>query len=311
MGQMVNLAERVEAIVCATALEANVREVRLIAQHKPKFNRRSRFPERIHWIKLTVEPWPRLSLARRVLDDGADYLGPYSSRQAAERAMSALHETFPIRQCSGRMPKLPALTPCALAEMGRCLSPCDASVSAEAYAGVVTGVRQTLLTSPLPVVETIRRRMDALALQERYEEASRHRDRLAAFLRGAARTQRIRALTRCPELVAARKEDGRWVVHVIRHGRLAAAGVIPPGADASAWVLELQASAETVVPGPGPLPAASAEEAELLLRWLESEGVRLVHVEGEWSCPVGGATRQLALHDAVEASRRTLVQFER
>jgi DNA polymerase III subunit epsilon len=311
MGQMVNLAERVEAIVCATSLEANVREVRLIAQHKPKFNRRSRFPERVHWIKLTVEPWPRLALVRRVLDDGADYLGPYSSKQAAERAVSALHETFPIRQCAGRMPKMPALTPCALAEMGRCLSPCDASVSAEAYAGVVTGVRQTLLASPLPVVETIRRRMDSLAIQERYEEAGRHRDRLSAFLRGAARTQRIQALTRCPELVAARKEDGRWVVHVIRHGRLAAAGVIPPGADASAWVLELQAGGETVIPGPGPLPAGSAEEAELLLRWLESDGVRLVHVEGEWSCPVGGATRQLALHDAVEASRRTLVAFDR
>ena len=43
---------------------------------------------------------------------------------------------------------------------------------------------------------------------------------------------------------------------------------------------------------------------------LESDGVRLVHVEGEWTCPVGGATRHLAVHDAVEASRRSLVQFE-
>jgi DNA polymerase-3 subunit epsilon len=86
--------------------------------------------------------------------------------------------------------------------------------------------------------------------------------------------------------------------------------VIPPGADAALWVLELRASAETVVPGPGPLPASTAEEAELLLRWLESEGVRLVHVDGEWSCPVAGAARELAVHDAVEASRRTLVQFD-
>ena len=310
MGQMVTLAAEVQGIECATPLEAGVRELRLIAEHKPKFNRRSRFPERVHWVKLTSEPWPRLSLVRTVLDDGADYLGPYASRKTAERAVAALHEAFPLRQCGGRMPKVPRLTPCALAEMGRCLSPCDQSVTSEDYAELVTRVRLGLVDDPAHVVEAMRVRMDALAVDHRFEEAGRFRDRLSAFLRGAARSQRIRALTRCPELVAARKEDGRWLVHVVRHGRLAAAGVIPPGADASLWVLDLRASADTVVPGPGPLPASTAEEAELILRWLESDGVRLVHVEGEWSCPVGGATRHLAVHDAVEASRRSLVQFD-
>ena len=310
MGQMVNLAVEVQGIECATPLEAGVRELRLIAEHKPKFNRRSRFPERVHWVKLTVEPWPRLALVRKVLDDGAEYLGPFSSRKTAERAVAALHEAFPIRQCTGRLPRNPSLTACALAEMGRCLSPCDLSVSAEDYSALVQQVRSGLAADPAGVVAAMRDRMDALVVDQRFEEAGRFRDRLSAFIRGAARTQRIHALTRCPEVVAARKEDGRWAVHVVRHGRLAAAGVIPPGADATLWVLELRATAETVLPGPGPLPASTAEEAELILRWLESEGVRLVHVEGEWTCPVGGATRHLAVHDAVEASRRSLVPFE-
>jgi DNA polymerase-3 subunit epsilon len=194
--------------------------------------------------------------------------------------------------------------------MKKCLSPCDLSVSADEYGGLVDRVRLGLVDDPGHVVDAMRLRMDALVVDQRFEEAGRFRDRLSAFLRGAARSQRIRALTRCSELVAARKEDGRWLVHVVRHGRLAAAGVIPAGVDASRWVLELQSSAETVVPGPGPLPASTAEEAELILRGLESDGVRLVHVEGEWSCPLGGATRHLAVHDAVEESRRSLVQFE-
>ena len=310
MGQMVGLATEVQGIECATPLEAGVRELRLIAEHKPKFNRRSRFPERVHWVKLTSEPWPRLSLVQRVLDDGAEYLGPYSSKRSAERAVAALHETFPLRQCGGRLPRTPRLTACALAEMGRCLSPCDLSVTHDDYTTLVHRVRHGLTQDPMHVVDAMRRRMDVLVADERFEEAGRFRDRLAAFLRGAARTQRLQALTRCPEVVGARREDGRWAVHVVRHGRLAAAGVIPPGADASAWVLELRASAETVLPGPGPLPACTAEEAELILRWLESDGVRLVHVDGEWSCPLAGATRHLAVHDAVEASRRSLVQFD-
>jgi DNA polymerase-3 subunit epsilon len=153
--------------------------------------------------------------------------------------------------------------------------------------------------------------MTTLAERERFEEAGVHRDRLATFVRAAARTQRLSALTRCPEIVAARREDdGRWAVHVVRHGRLAAAGVIPPGANAHQYVRELTASAETVSDAPGPVPAATAEESEKILRWLESPGVRLVDVDGAWVCPVGGAARHLAVYDAVNQSRLSLVPFD-
>jgi DNA polymerase-3 subunit epsilon len=55
--------------------------------------------------------------------------------------------------------------------------------------------------------------------------------------------------------------------------------------------------------------AATAEETEKVLRWLESPGIRLVDVDGEWTCPVAGATRHLAVHDAVNQSRLSLVPF--
>ena len=311
MGEMVRLAESVLGIECATPLEAQVRELRLIAEHKPKYNRRSRFPERVHFIKLTREPWPRLSLVRKVLDDDADYLGPFSSKKTAERCLAALHDTFPVRQCSDRLAMEPTRSPCVLAEMGRCLSPCDGSADASTYAAVVRQLRDAILRNPDEVVDTINRRMGGLADDERFEEAGVHRDRLSAFIRAAARTQRLTALTRCPEVVAARREDdGRWAVHVVRHGRLAAAGIIPPGADAHAYVETLRASAESVAAAPGPIPAATAEETEKVLRWLESDGVRLVEIDGEWTCPVGGATRHLAVHDAVNESRLSLVPFD-
>jgi DNA polymerase-3 subunit epsilon len=311
MGEMVAAAESVTAVECATSLEAQVRELRLIAEHKPPYNRRSRFPEKVHFVKLTRETWPRLSLVRRVLDDEADYLGPFGSRKTAEKCLAALHETFPVRQCSGKMASEPSGSPCVLAEMDRCLSPCDGSIDAMAYAAMVRQLRDNLLRRPDDVVEAINNKMTALAAGERFEEASVHRDRLAAFVRAAARTQRLSALTGCEEVVAARREDdGRWAVHVVRYGRLAAAGVIPSGADAGAYVDTLCASAETVLPAPGPIPAATAEETEKVLSWLESPGIRLVDIDGEWTCPIGGATRHLALHDAVNQSRLSLVPFD-
>ena len=311
MGEMVGLAESVEAIVCTTALEAEVRELRLIAEHKPRYNRRSKFPERVSWVKLTVEPWPRLSLVRLVLDDDADYLGPFRSRKQAEAAIAALHESFPIRQCSGRLPKKASRSACVLAEMGRCLAPCDGTADAGDYLITVESVRRSLDSSPTLVTAAIRRRMDALAGAERFEEAASHRNRMTSFVRASARTQRLRAVTSCAEIVAARRGgDELWAVHVIRSGRLAAAGVIPAGVSAREWTDALRRGADTVLPGPGPAPAATAEESEKLLRWLEQPGVRLVHVDGTWSCPIAGAESQRELLDAIDASRDSMTPFD-
>ncbi len=308
MGEMVGLCERVESITCTTALEAEVRELRLIAQHKPRYNRRSRHPERAVWVKLTDEPWPRLSLVREVRD-GADHLGPFGSRRTAEQAVAALQEAFRVRQCSGRLARRPHKAACVLAQMARCLSPCDGSADAAAYAAEVTRLRAALRHDPSDVVAAVSARMQTLVEQERFEDAAVHRDRLVAFVRSAARTQRLTALTRCPELVAAEcDETGRWQVHVVRSGRLAAAGLMPDGADARDWVEQLVRSAETVPTGSGPTPAATAAETERLARWLERPGIRLVRLEGEWSCPVAGASRHVAALES--GGRELLVPFD-
>jgi DNA polymerase-3 subunit epsilon len=275
MGEMVGIATRVTGIECATTLEAQVRELRLIATHKPRYNRRSRFPEKVHFIKLTRETWPRLSLVRRVLDDDADYLGPFGSRKTADKVLAAIHDTFPIRQCTDRLAATPTRSACVLAEMGRCLSPCDGSTDAQTYSALTEQVRRALWRDPEEIVDSHVGKMARLSDAERFEEARVHRDRLAAFVRSASRTQRLQALTQCSELIATQRDDsGRWAVHVIRFGRLAAAGIIPPASDAHAYVASLRAGAETVTAGPGPVPAATAEETERILAWLESPGVR-------------------------------------
>ena len=287
IGEMVQIAHRVEAITCATPLEAEVRELRLIAQHKPPYNRRSRFPEKVSYLKLTGEAWPRLSIVAARGEDG-DYLGPFSSRGAAESTLVALHEVFPIRQCKDRLARQPRKSPCVLAELGRCLSPCDGSVDDFTYGALIRQVRDAVTRRPEEVVARIEAKMTDLAADERFEEAALHRDRLSAFLRAATRHQRLEPLRRSEEIVAARREDdGRWKVHIIRRGRLVAAGEIPAGEDALAYVDRLRAEAETVVEGA--TSATSAEETERILAWLERPGVRLVHVAGEWTCPVRGA----------------------
>jgi DNA polymerase III subunit epsilon len=314
MAEMVACAERVDAVACATALEAEVRELRLIAEHRPKYNRRSKFPERATWVKLTVEPFPRLSLVRQVLDDGAAYLGPFGSRRTAEAAVDAVHEALPLRQCTSRLSPRRPTTACVLAEMGRCGAPClgpDAGEDVTAYGRHAEAFRTAVRSDADAVVAVLQRRLRVLAAEERFEDAAACRDRLTAFVRAAARLQRLSALTGVRELVAARPTaDLGWELAVVRSGRLVAAGTVPRGAHPAPYVDALVAGAETVLPQPGPLPAATAEEVECVLRWLERDGTRLVRLDGVLASPARGAGGHRARLDAAQEARQVVRPFD-
>jgi DNA polymerase-3 subunit epsilon len=196
--------------------------------------------------------------------------------------------------------------------MGRCGAPCEGHESAQSYSVHVEGVRAAMHDSADDVVQALSTRIDRLAGALRYEEAARHRDRLSAFLRAAARYQRLRPFAECAQLVAAkRSDDGGYELHVVRHGRLVAAGVVPRGAHPRPFADALIATAEAVASGPGPTPCATAEEMECVLRWLSQPGTRLVEIDGEWSCPARGAERHRSWFsdrrdDAPFADRRRL-----
>ncbi|MDQ1644331.1 MAG: polymerase subunit epsilon, partial [Cryptosporangiaceae bacterium] len=195
MAEMIAAAERVEAVVCAHSLEAEVRELRLIAAHKPPYNRRSKYPERTLWLKLTSEAYPRLSLVRALRAEDSAYLGPFSSRRSAEAALTAIHEALPLRQCTSRLSVRRTSPACVLAELGRCGAPCQHTESAEQYARHAAAFASAVDADPGAVLEPLMARIRTLADAQRYEEATLARDRLSAFLRATVRMQRLRALT--------------------------------------------------------------------------------------------------------------------
>ena len=310
MAEMVRLAESVTPIVCATTLEAEVRELRLIAEHKPRYNRRSKFPERATWVKLTVEAFPRLSIVREVRGDGARYIGPFGSRGSAEAAVAAVHEVIPLRQCVQRLSPTRPVGSCVLADMGRCGAPCTGAQSVQEYAAVVQDAVHALAGDSRDVVTALRTRMGSLADQERFEDAGTLRDRMLALVRGMARVQRIAPLAASPEIIAARPAtSGGWEVVVVRHGRLAASTISPRGADPMPFVDAVRDSAEVVLPAHWPAPAAMPEETEKILRWLESPGVRIVDLDGEWTCPVGGAGGARAELEPQAVARHAVAGF--
>lgn len=295
MAEMVAIATEVTPIVCGSGLEAGVRELRLIAEHKPPYNRRSKRPEKAVWVKLTVERFPRLSIVRGVRDDGATYAGPFGNRAQAEAALEALHDVLPLRRCTG------ALVPgrrsaCALAELGKCGAPCTGQQSHQEYVEIAERAHHALSADPATVIESLQNRMAALSAKERFEDAGLVRDRMLSLVRALARTQRIAPLAAIAELVAARRSaTGGWEVVCVRYGRLAGTTVTPPRADPTPYIQAMVAAAEVVSEPIPPMPAAHPAETEQVLDWLEQPGVRLVDIVGSWTCPRGGAGRQREL----------------
>jgi len=286
MEEMVRLATGVEAVPCLTPLQADVTELRLIAAHRPAYNRRSKFPERSTWIKITEEAFPRLSLVTAVRGDGATYFGPFGSRRSAEDVVLAIYDGFPLRQCTARLSPARPTRACALAEIGRCGAPCDGSVTPAAYARVVDAVRTVFSADVRPAAQGVQERLSRLVGQQRFEEADTIRHRLETLLHTAHRWHRVRSLAACAEIVAARRDGPNWEVHVVRHGRLAAAGLATPSDVPQAVARAVQATAETVPRPTSPLPAATVEETERVADWLEQPGVRIMEISGDWMWPL-------------------------
>ncbi|MEU6643860.1 DEDD exonuclease domain-containing protein [Saccharomonospora sp. NPDC046836] len=286
--EMVGLAERVDAIECAHALEAQVRELRLLAAHRPAYNRRSKNPRKAWWVALTDEAFPRLSVVRQERD-GA--LGPFGSQARAKVAADTLAGAAGLRTCTQRIPAAGADDrPCVLAELDRCGAPCAGRQSVDEYAPAVRLVADLVVGTDNAALHAARQHVDALAEAEHFEQAARRRDELVSLLRGVDRAHRLAALAAIQELIAAAPDGaGGWEFAVVRYGRLASAGVARRGVPPMPVVEALVASAETVLPGPGPLRGAPAEETGVLLRWLTRPGVRLVRTATPWAEPMHGA----------------------
>jgi len=290
---------------CATELEASVREVRLIQHHRPRYNRRSRNPERYCYLKLTRERFPRLSLVRKVAPDGARYLGPFGSAGQAELVKAAIEDALPLRRCTMRLGARGGGSACALLELGRCLGPCIGAVATERYAALVATLEAALDGDPEPVLGPLRRRMAAYAAEQRYEQAAGARDRLEALTRALAEARRAAALASADEIVLARPHPEGREVTVVRRGQLAAVGLLrdadqpalerPAPGDHPGLAL-LLAGAAAPEPFEGPPPRHLADEVGLVTRWLEGAAgkAELLGVRGRLASPaVGGALLQL------------------
>ena len=285
--EMVALATAVDHVECAHALEAGVRELRLLAAHAPPYNRRSRFPHRWWWVVLTDEPFPRLSVVRGPLQRRA--VGPFRTRSEAADTAGLIARFTGVRTCTTRIGRSGRHGPaCPEREVSPC--PAGRGLSADEYArapqraaDLIDGTDNAALTAAVD-------RVGELAARASYESAARLRDLTAATVEVLWRGQRLHALAGVAELVAAAPDgQGGWQLTVVRHGQLAAAGSARRGVPPMPVIETLRTGAQVVLPQPAPLGGALVEETSLIARWLAQPGVRIVCATEGFATPRNSA----------------------
>lgn len=271
---------------CETVLEAEVTELRLIHAYRPRYNRKSRPPKTSHFLKVTRERFPRLSVVRTLRDDGLAYLGPFRSKKSADLVMHAIWDALPIRRCRNRPGSRGGK--CAQAQLGVSYCPCDGTLDERLYSSVVDRLLDGIQTAPDELLRPLADRMVDLADTQRYEEAAWLRDRHTA-LSNALQLRSIWLSLNQAGVIRLEDSSGRQTT--IDHGRFVRGAL----QDDDNTLLDMGSG---FVSAPAPPGVAAAEEARLLWRWLESEPLKLLDCTGTFALPAQRIVRLQTLRAA-------------
>jgi len=172
-------AEDVDYFVTRNEREALILENSLIKQKKPKYNIRLRDDK--NYLSLRLDPrekFPRLSLTRRVLKDGAVYYGPFASADALKKAKRLIHKVFPLRDCTDDKFRRHSSRPCLSYYMGQCLGPCAGKAGEEEYRDVADRAKMFLRGEKKRIIELLKDNMEKASAEMRYEDAAHYRDQV-------------------------------------------------------------------------------------------------------------------------------------
>ena len=168
-----------ETIVVPNEAHALILEATLIKEYRPRFNIALRDDKSYPYIKVTIqEPFPRVIVTRRLLDDGARYFGPYTDVGAMRRALNVVKRIFTVRSCHYALPGDAPDRPCLDYSIKRCLAPCVGYQSMADYGAMIDEVIWFLDGRTNNVVRRVRERMMDAAARLDFERAGELRDAL-------------------------------------------------------------------------------------------------------------------------------------
>jgi DNA polymerase III subunit epsilon len=279
-------------------LSALLLESRKIKELYPKFNSLDRRYKPQSFLRLDVQnDFPELSFSREPAPDGAEYFGPFRSRDATEALMEILNRAFKLRKCGDKFRVGLGVKPCIYHEMHSCDAPCALLQTKESYRKEVKRLQEFLAAGDDGILAHVEQLMRNAADELDFEEAQFFKERLFELRRVLGTGDRPSASLSSNDFVLLNPllfkegEGGGHAeceIYFVRFGQLMKQMVLGTEmlAKADQWFerqLRLYYGATSSLPPTAGRP--EIDEMRILSRWVESskkKGSKIIYLSEAW-----------------------------
>ncbi|MDX9850590.1 MAG: excinuclease ABC subunit UvrC [Anaerolineaceae bacterium] len=220
--QLVQNITDIEWIVVDSELEALILEMTLIKKHKPIYNIRLKDDKRYPYIKVHwADAFPKITVTRRMVNDGSRYFGPYTSVWAVHQTLDVLRKIFPYLTCDREITGQDKRA-CLYFDIKLCSAPCIGMINQQKYRSMINDLCEFLDGRTDEIVNRMQLEMNEAAESMAFEKAATIRDQIRAINQIVEKQKVVSTEEKDSDVIALAREDGEACVQIffIRNGKL-------------------------------------------------------------------------------------------
>ncbi len=180
--KMVENVNDFDYILCDSEFEALILECSLIKQHSPKYNILLKDDKGYHYIKVTENGWKNILAVKQKIDDGAEYIGPYTNSYGITNAVDEAKKIFRLPHCSKVFPRdFKKSRPCLNFYIGQCAAPCAGKTDEKTHNEAVETALDFIINGSDKVVQALTDKMLEASENLEFEKAAKLRDKISAI----------------------------------------------------------------------------------------------------------------------------------
>jgi excinuclease ABC subunit C len=179
---LVKKIHSIKHIVVATETDALLLENNLIKKYQPRYNVLLKDDKTYPWICLKNERFPRVFSTRRMIKDGSEYFGPYTSMKTVHTLLDLINSLYPLRNCNYDLSEKNIDSGkykiCLEFHLGNCLGPCEGNQSESNYSISINAIRQLLKGNLKASLDHFKKEMKSFSKELQYEKAQRIKEKI-------------------------------------------------------------------------------------------------------------------------------------
>lgn len=177
--ELVQRIHHIEFTIVNNEQDAFLLENTLIKEFQPRFNISLKDDKTYPYIVIKNEPFPRVFFTRRKINDGSQYLGPYTSVEKVRELLDVIKQNIHLRTCKLNLSenniKKEKFKVCLEYHLGNCKGPCEGLQTMEDYNEELAQLINLLKGNMGPVMQYFKKEMQAHVTNMEFEKAAHYK----------------------------------------------------------------------------------------------------------------------------------------